>query len=131
MKAKHQILLTIDAVVNLALGAILLCFPAGLIDFLGLPKTNTFFYVSILGAVIFGIGVALVAELRGALRGIRGLGLGGAIAINICGGGVLAVWLFFVPLQIPIRGHVVLWSVALIVLGIGFAELATKSWKYE
>jgi hypothetical protein len=131
MKTEHRILLAIDAAVNLLLGGILLCFPAGFVGLLGLPPTNTYFYASILGAVIFGIGVALAAELYGAPHGVRGLGLGGAIAINLCGGGVLAGWLVFVPLHIPIRGFIVLWSVAVLVLGIGLAELVTKSWKYE
>jgi hypothetical protein len=131
MKTKHRILLAIDALVNLLLGGILLGFPAGFVGFLGLPSTNTYFYASILGAVIFGIGIALAAELYGAPHGVRGLGLGGAIAINLCGGGVLAGWLVFVPLDIPCRGFIVLWSVAVLVLGIGLAELVMKSWKYR
>jgi hypothetical protein len=130
MKTKHRVLLAVDAVVNLVLGAIMLCFPAGLVGALGLPPTNTYFYASLLGAVIFGIGVALVAELYGARRGVRGLGLGGAIVINLCGGGALAAWLLFIRPQIPIRGSVVLWSVATLVLGIGLTELVTRSWKY-
>ncbi len=116
MASKHRLLLAIDAVVNLALGAILLGFPAGLIDLLGLPPTSTYFYASILGAVIFGIGVALVLELYGAPRGIRGLGLGGAIAINLCGGGALTIWLLIVPLDVPVRGMVILWTVAVVVV---------------
>lgn len=131
MKSKHKILLTIDGVVNLLLGGILLCFPAGCIELIGLPETSTYFYTSILGAVIFGIGVALVAERCGASHGVRGLGLGGAIAINLWGGGALAVWLIFVPLNTPMRGKIILWIVAVLVIGIGVAELITKSWKYK
>ena len=56
MNFKHKVLLFIDGIVNLLLGVILLFFPAGLLDLLGLPPTNTYFYASILGAVIFGIG---------------------------------------------------------------------------
>jgi hypothetical protein len=131
MKYKHKVLLAIDGVVNLILGAILLFFPAGLVELLGLPLANTYFYASILGAVIFGIGVALLLELYGAPSRIRGLGLGGAIAINLCGGGALLVWLLAVPLSIPLRGRVILWVVAAVVLIIGIAEIAAKSWKYE
>jgi hypothetical protein len=131
MNDKHKVLLFIDGIVNLLLGIILLSFPAGLIDLLGLPRTNTFFYASILGAVIFGIGVALLLELYGFPKGIRGLGLGGAIAINLCGGGALMVWLVAVPLHIPLRGQVILWIVAALVLMIGLVELLAKSWKYE
>ena len=131
MKSKHKALLAIDGIVNLVLGAILLSFPAGLVKLLGLPLTNTYFYASILGAVIFGIGVALLLELYGAPSRIRGLGLGGAIAINLCGGGALLVWLLAVPLRIPLRGQVILWAVGIFVVIIGLAEIATKSWRYE
>jgi len=131
MKNKHKLLLEIDAVVNLALGLLLLLFPAGVAKLLGLPQANTYFYTSILGAVIFGIGIALLIELRGAARGVRGLGLGGAIAINWCGAGVLVVWLLVGRFNIPIRGYLILWSVAIVVLGIGLAETVTRAWKYK
>ena len=129
MKSKHKILLAVDGGANLALGAVLLLYPAGLLKFLGLPKTDTYFYTSLLGAVIFGIGVALFIELLGARA--RGLGLGGAIAINFCGGVVLLFWLLAVPLGIPLRGQATLWLVAIMVLAIGIAELFTKSWRYD
>ena len=58
-----SILLTIDAVVNLLLGALLLLFPAGMLQFLGLPPVQNHFYTTILGGVIFGIGLALFIEL--------------------------------------------------------------------
>lgn len=86
MKRKHQWLLVIDGIVNLAIGLILLSFPAGMDKVLGLPQSETTFYPVILGAVIFGIGIALFVEWVGASGNIRGLGLGGAIVINICGG---------------------------------------------
>jgi len=131
MKTKHKVLLAIDGAVNLALGFLLLLFPAGILELFGLPLTDTYFYTSILGAVIFGIGIALLLELAGVGRGIRGLGLGGAIVINFCGAGVLVAWLLFGHLSIPIRGHVTLWAVAIVVLGVGFAETATRAWKHE
>lgn len=131
MKNKHRVLLFIDGCINLILGVILLFFPAGIVELLGLPHTHTYFYASILGAVIFGIGLALLIELYGASSHVRGLGLGGAIAINLCGGGALLAWLVFVPLSIPLHGRVILWIVATLVLIIGLAELVSKSWKYE
>ena len=131
MKNKHRVLLFIDGCINLILGVILLFFPAGIVELLGLPPTNTYFYASILGAVIFGIGLALLIELYGASSHVRGLGLGGAIAINLCGGGALLAWLVFVPLSIPLHGRTILWIVATLVLIIGLAELVSKSWKYE
>ena len=85
MESKHKTLLLIDGVINLVLGILLLLFPAGIVKLLGLPYTNTNFYPGILGAVLFGIGIALLIERYGALKNIRGLGLEGAIAINFCG----------------------------------------------
>ena len=128
---KHKILLFIDCIVNILLGLLLLLFPFGIIGLLGLPETNTNFYPSILGAVILGIGLALLFELVGYKKHFRGLGLGGAILINILGSLVLLFWLAFGSLSIPIKGQVILWAVGLIVLLIGIAELITKSWIYE
>jgi hypothetical protein len=62
---------------------------------------------------------------------VRGLGLAGAIAINLCGGGVLLFWLASGRLALPLRGRVVLWIVALVVLGIGVAEIAARAWRCE
>ena len=116
---------------NIFLGLLLLLFPFGLIDLLGLPDTNTNFYPSILGAVILGIGLALLFELVGHKKRFRGLGLGGAILINIVGSLVLMFWLVFGSLSIPVKGRIILWAVGLIVFLIGIAELITRSWLYE
>ena len=85
---KVKTLLAVDGFINLLFGLLLLFFPTGILDLFGLPQTNTYFYSSILGGVIFGIGVALGLECWGAAD-ITGLGLAGAIAINPCGGGTL------------------------------------------
>ena len=119
MKGAEKTLLLIDAAVNLALGILLLLFPAGLAELLGLPPTGTWFYSSVLGAVIFGIGLALLVEWRGRTHG---LGIGGAIAINLCGSAVLIIWLVINPFDLPMRGYILLWSVAIIVLGTGLVE---------
>jgi hypothetical protein len=131
MKVKYKRLLYIDCLVNILLGILLLLFPIGIIDLLGLPETNTNFYPSILGAVILGIGLALSLELAGHAKHIRGLGLGGAVLINLIGSLVLIFWLVFGSLEIPLKGRIILWAVGLIVFSIGIAELVTKSWTYE
>ena len=131
MEKKHEILLTIDGIINLALGILLLLFPFGLAEILGVPKSNMDFYPSILGGVIFGIGIALLVERYGFSHNIRGLGLGGAIAINFCGALVLLIWLLSTPLNISLRGYVILWSIAIIVFIVGFAEIFAKSWIYK
>jgi hypothetical protein len=131
MKKKHALLLTIDGIINLALGILLLLFPLGMAELLGVPQSNVSFYPTILGAVIFGIGIALLIERYGFTRNIRGLGLGGAIAINICGALALLMWLVSTPLNIPLRGYVILWSIAVIVLLVGMVEILAKSWRYK
>lgn len=119
---QHKKLLILDGAVNLLLGVLLLCFPLGLAAWLGVPEGGLNFYPGILGAVLFGIGVALLLEAYGEQKGIRGLGLEGAIVINFCGAGALAVWLLAVPLNIPLRGRVVLWVIAISVLLVGLVE---------
>jgi hypothetical protein len=123
MNSIDRTLLLIDAIANLALGLLLLGFPLGVASFFGLPESASDFYPSILGAVIFGIGIALLL----ARAGRPGLGIDGAIAINLVGAGVLVVWLLSQRLGIPTRGLITLWVVAVIVLGIGVIELAHRA----
>jgi hypothetical protein len=124
-------LLTIDGLVNLAIGGLLLLVPAGLAEILGVPRSNLDFYPTILGGVILGIGIALLVERFGHAAGIRGLGLGGAIVINFCGATVLLVWLLSGTLRLPAKGQVILWAIVVLVYAIGIAETAAKSWRYE
>jgi hypothetical protein len=126
---KKHLLLVVDGVVNLALGIMLIFFPAQLMVAFELPKAETFFYVNILGAVLFGIGIALLLERFASQKKITGLGIGGAIAINLCGAGTVIYWLLFGSLELPQTGKIFLWSIALIVFGIAIAELVSTSWK--
>ena len=128
MPAKHKQLIAIDAWVNLLLGVLILLFPLGISDALGLPDPMNYFYTSILGGVIFGIGIALFLEWKRSSSG--GLGLAGAIAINLSGGGVLLYWLVFGCLPgVTWKGHLILWFVCVLVLGIGIVELINQLWK--
>jgi peptidoglycan/LPS O-acetylase OafA/YrhL len=115
--------LLIDALINLLLGVLLLLFRPGLVEFLGIPQAEQTFYPTILGAVLIGIGLALVLECSGRPKGLVGLGLGGAVAINLCGGVVLAVWLASGRLTMPMRGQAVLWSLVVILVAISVTEL--------
>ena len=129
MKFKHKAFLLIDGIVNLILGILLLLFPFGMAEILGVPQPQSNFYPTLLGGVIFGIGIALLLEAYGQKCRIRGLGLGGAIAINFCGAGILVLWLIFEPLNLPLRGMITLWIVAIVVLGLGILETLTKTWR--
>ena len=129
MERKHQNLLLIDGIVNLLLGVLLMLFPIGIAEFFGLPIPSTHFYATILGGVIFGIGLALGLEWWRGNGNLRGPGLAGAIAINLSGGGVLFYWLLSANLGIPLRGMILLWLVDILVLGIGLVELVSGAWK--
>ena len=113
-------LLLADALINLLLGALLLFYPQWLVEALGMPVVATSFFPNVLGGVLFGIGLALLIAHRG---GTQGLGLDGAIAINLCGAGVVVGWLVIAPHAIPPRGKITLWIIALAVIAIGLVEL--------
>ena len=117
---RSSVLLTIDAAINLVLGILLILFPKGLVILLGVPESESPFSPAILGAVLFGIGIALLIER---FRGSGGLGLLGAVSINLCGGIVLAGWLLFGNLDLPLRGLVFLWVLAIILVSISAFEL--------
>jgi hypothetical protein len=129
--SKKNLLLVVDGIVNLVLGILLMFFPAQLMEAFDLPKVETFFYVNILGSVLFGIGIALLLEYYTGKIGITGLGIGGAIAINFCGGGALVYWLLFGNLGLTPGGAIFLWSIAVVVLGVGVVETLTNSWKED
>jgi len=115
-------LLKVDAAVNLILGVLLMAFPAKLIKALGVPMADPSFYPTILGGVLFGIGLALLIECYRKSSRFVGLGLGGAIAINLCGGLVLAAWLISDRLTLPLRGQIFLWSLVVLLVGISLLE---------
>ncbi len=124
---KISILLVIDAIINLILGALLLLvilYPYQLTNFFGVPAIRDAFYPSIMGGILIGIALALFLEaFTKNPRRLVGLGLGGAICINLCGCLVLMGWLIFGDLDIPVRGQIFLWAIALILLIISGIEL--------
>ena len=127
MKQQHHTLLILDGIINLALGVLLLLVPFGIASLLGVPEPASYLYPCVLGGVLLGIGIALILEARGEPRGIRGLGLVGAIVINFCGAGTLLVWLLMSPHDLPIRGQILLWSIAVVVILVGVVELVIRS----
>ena len=122
---RNRVLL-VDGVINLGLGVALLFFDA-LASRLGVPASDTSFYPMILGGGLFGIGIALVWECLRGEEQVAGLGLGGAIAINLCGGLVLSAWLVFGDLALPMRGQVFLWCLAAVLVLISLVELGVHA----
>jgi hypothetical protein len=116
-------ILLIDAIINLILGILLIFFSPALIEFFGVPYTDQYFYPNILGAVLFGIGIALLIECYRKSQTFVGLGLGGAISINLCGGIILGYWLIFKSMNIPTGGKIFLWTLVCILISICCIEL--------
>jgi hypothetical protein len=118
-------LLLVDALINYLLGLLLLIFPAKVICFLDIPYTENKFYPSVFGAVIIGVAIALTLEHFRKPSGMIGLGLGGAISLNMCGGIAVAGWLLFGDLHISIRGSIILWILVVILIAISTIEFMT------
>ncbi len=97
-------------------------FPGATITTLGLPSAQSYFYVSILGAVLFGIGIALFIQVKSSGQG---LGLSGAIAINMCGGLCLAGWLLFGTVSATSLGKIIMWGLVAVLVGISTIELVS------
>jgi hypothetical protein len=116
-------ILLVDSVLNFLIGVLLLIFPRGIIEFLGVPMVRDTFYPGILGAILIGIGIALFYEWSKKKSDITGLGTGGAIIINACVGLALMSWLLFGDLDIPARGHIILWCLVLIIFVIITVEV--------
>ena len=120
---KIRNILWVDAVINSLLGILLLAFSPALVHFLGVPDAGSSFYPNILGGVLLGIGIALFIETGRKDSSYIGLGLGGAVAVNLCGGIVLILWLLFGNLTVPARGRIFLWGLAVILVGLSGAEI--------
>jgi len=119
-------ILLIDAIINFILAFLLGIFPKGVIGFLGLPVVSNPFYASILGGVFFGIGIALLISRSANNKRSDGLGLRGAMAINLSGGFVLALWLLFGSLDVPIHGKIIMWALVVILFVLSAVELFTQ-----
>ena len=119
---KASTTLMIDAIINYALGILCILYPF-VAETIGVPIVENSFYPTILGAVLFGIGIALTIECYRKESGMVGLGLGGAVTINLSGGFVLVLWLIFGDLNIPFKGYLFLWSLAIILVFISLIEV--------
>ena len=117
----EAVLLWIDAGLNFLLGLVLVSLPPALLRALGLPYPTTVLYPRIFGGVLIGIAVALALEALAPALG--GLGLGGAIAINLSGAVVLVGCLVSRQSQVSWRGKLVLWYVVAVLVVLSAAEL--------
>ncbi|MEX1346409.1 MAG: hypothetical protein AB1Z31_01650 [Desulfobacterales bacterium] len=119
---KTLITLMLDSVINYTLGILCILYPF-VAELIGVPIVENSFYPNLLGAILIGIGIALTIECYRKQGGMIGLGLGGAVAINLSGGFVLVLWLIFGDLNIPFKGYLFLWSLAIILVFISLIEI--------
>jgi hypothetical protein len=113
-------LLWIDAALNLLLGVGLLTFPPAIVHALGLPETKATIYPRIFGGVLIGIAIAIVVEAT--VPALGGLGLGGAIAINLSGAVVVSGCLISHMGDITATGRTVLWTVVVVLTVLSAVE---------
>jgi hypothetical protein len=118
-----KVLLLLDGIGNVALGLILLLLPHQVIRFLSASMASEPMFVSILGAILFAIGVALLLEALKKSPEHVGLGLTGAVLINLSFAIVLALWLIFGDLNLYPRGSLVLWILVVVLIGFGGREM--------
>ena len=123
---QRSTLLELDGAGNLFLGVIFLVFPNAVSELLGLPGGESRFYPTILGAILFGIGIALLLESFRGSQKFTGLGLAGALSINLSFGLALVVWLLASQVELTLLGSIVLWSLVVILVGISGIELVTE-----
>lgn len=121
---RESVLLEIDGYGNVLLGLPLVLFPGGVSRFLGIAAESSTVYPLVAGALLIGIGIALLVERY--KPAWKGLGLGGAIAINLTFGVALAVWLLADNECLSARGVMVLWILVAILVGIGCVEIVSK-----
>ncbi len=116
--------LLIDASINFILAILLLSFSPTIVNFLGVPESDNFFYPNILGAIFLGITIALIIEaFRKHGDKYLGIGLIGAISINLSGGIVLLLWLLFGRLNLPLKGWIFLWTLDILLIAVSSIEL--------
>jgi hypothetical protein len=108
-------LLALDGAGNVLLGLPLLVAPGRVSGFLGLPAGGGDLYPVILGSVFVGIGAALLLEWSRPSAG--GLGIAGALVINLVFGVALVAWLLFAGGGVPIRGRILLTGLAFVLFG--------------
>ena len=117
---KKSVLIELDGYGNIILGLPLLLVPNKVSNFFGLSMDQPL-YPILLGAILIGIGIALLLECYSKKH--QGLGIAGAICINLTVGIILGFWLILNHSVLSNHGYIVLWFLVVILIGIGSIEL--------
>ena len=116
-------ILSIAAVIYGGLGGVLIVAPKPLIALLGLPKTNEYFYVRLLGSGLVGTAIALVME--GAMADSIGLAVPGLIAVTISVVAITFCLLILTKVTEARRGRAFIWTASFALFFACFIALTT------
>lgn len=117
-----QQLLWIETLLKLSGGIVLLAMPRLAIRLLGLPSGDSSFWPRLLGGVLIGLAGALYLE--GATTGSKGLGMGGAVLINLAAAGAVAGHVALNRATGTARGRLVLWLLVALLFLLSLIEIA-------
>lgn len=109
-----------DALLKLSAGVVLVLSAGRLMKTLGLPSGEPRFYARLLGSLLIGVGLALMIEALP--TGWRGLGAGGAAAVNFIAAVILALLTIGRPGGTNPMGRRLLWIMAASMLAFGALE---------
>jgi hypothetical protein len=115
-------LLWIETLTKFVPGALLVLAPLATLRVLGLPRPDTGFWPRLAGVLLVGIAGALFLE--GTSRG-HGLGLAGAIIVNLSGASLLAALLVLEAGPAYTRGRTAVWLVVCALVTLSVFEIAT------
>ena len=115
-------LLWIEFVVKLASGAVLALAPKLLARITGLPPAESPFWPRLLGGILIGIAVAALVEVR--FKSSIGLGLAGAVSVNVAAAATIGSLLILGQGGSSRRGRFALWLAAAGLLILALVEIA-------
>lgn len=115
-------LLWIEFLVKLASGATLVLVPRTLARVAGLPPAESSFWPRLLGGILIGIAVAALVEVR--FKSSIGLGLAGAVSVNVATAATLGSLLILGQAGPSRRGRFALWLAAAGLLILALVEIA-------
>lgn len=117
-----QQLLWIETLLKFSAGLALVLAPGSVIKLLGLPPVPASFWPRLLGSVLIGIAGALFLE--GSQPGSSGLGLGGAIIINLSAVAMLGTLLVLEAGPPTARGRAIAWALVVLLVWLSVLEIA-------
>jgi hypothetical protein len=113
-------LLWIEACLKLGPGLALVAAPRTLARLFGLPSADQPFWPRLLGALLIGLGIASLLEVR--MQG--GLGLAGSIAVNLASAAMIGALLVLGRAGRTMRGRFLLWVAAAALVILSLVEIA-------